>query len=212
MKPNTDRLITIATTDIMNYKVYSKMKASLIDLYKSRVDFYDKARFDFNEHVSVMGLSDRKTFKMIASVLASYKDTFTKNEIKDMFFITFGLCCYAMAWAAFMLPFIAIGASLIKKTNTHAEHDNCHQELMVGSIWDDINGNGFGGGMLPPDQQPGNDTIENPFPRLFPEILFQGHGPDREHSAAVRDVAHADHVGSAHVSEPPVLAGTAVKD
>ena len=89
MKPNTDRLITIATTDIMNYKVYSKMKASLIDLYKSRVDFYDKARFDFNEHVSVMGLSDRKTFKMIASVLASYKDTFTKNEIKDMFFELF---------------------------------------------------------------------------------------------------------------------------
>lgn len=81
------------------------------------------------------------------------------------------------AWAAFMLPFIAIGASLIKKTNSHAEHDNCHQELMAGSIWDDINGNGFGGGMLPPDQQPGNDTIENPFPRLFPEIPFQGHGP-----------------------------------
>ena len=26
-------------------------------------------------------------------------------EIKDMFFITFGLCCYAMAWAAFMLPY-----------------------------------------------------------------------------------------------------------
>ena len=27
------------------------------------------------------------------------------SEIKDMFFITFGLCCYAMAWAAFMLPY-----------------------------------------------------------------------------------------------------------
>ena len=27
------------------------------------------------------------------------------TEIKDMFFITFGLCCYAIAWAAFMLPY-----------------------------------------------------------------------------------------------------------
>ena len=27
------------------------------------------------------------------------------REVKDLVFITFGLCCYSMAWAAFLLPY-----------------------------------------------------------------------------------------------------------
>lgn len=85
---NKNILIANVAADVMNKKVYTKVRKNLLDLYASR-DIYKKVRFDVAEPMARIGIRDRRTYEELVSVFASYSDTFTVDEIKTYFFNLF---------------------------------------------------------------------------------------------------------------------------
>ena len=80
-KQEADILIANAAADIMNQRIFSKVKSSLIGLYSDREDFYKRVQFDYDGHAIRTGVIDRKSYKKICAVLSSYNDDYTFGEI-----------------------------------------------------------------------------------------------------------------------------------
>lgn len=80
-KQEADILIANAAADVMNQRIFSKVKSSLIGLYSDREDFYKRVQFDYDGHAIRTGVIDRKSYKKICAVLSSYKDDYTFGEI-----------------------------------------------------------------------------------------------------------------------------------
>ena len=80
-KQEADILIANAAADIMNQRIFSKVKSSLIGLYGDREDFYKRVQFDYDGHAIRTGVIDRKSYKKICAVLSSYNDDYTFGEI-----------------------------------------------------------------------------------------------------------------------------------
>ena len=49
-KQKADILIANAAADVMNQRIFSKVKSSLIGLYGDREDFYKRVQFDYDGH------------------------------------------------------------------------------------------------------------------------------------------------------------------
>ena len=82
-------IVARLAADLMNKKIYTKVKRDVLDLYTSRDGFYKKARFDVAEQMARMGIRDRKTYESLVSILSSYSDEFTVGEMKAHFFYLF---------------------------------------------------------------------------------------------------------------------------
>ena len=60
-KQKADILIANAAEDVMNQRIFSKVKSSLIGLYGDREDFYKRVQFDYDGHAIRTGVIDRKS-------------------------------------------------------------------------------------------------------------------------------------------------------
>ena len=85
MKREMNMMIANTASDIMNYKLFSKTKTALIALYNDRESFYGNIKADFDEDSVRLGITDRKSYGKLCSVLSSYNDEYTLNEIVSCF-------------------------------------------------------------------------------------------------------------------------------
>ena len=88
-KEDRNILVSRLAADILNKKIYTKVRREVLDLYTSRDSFYKKPRVDVVEQVARIGIKERKNYEALMAVLSAYSDQFTADELKGHFYNLF---------------------------------------------------------------------------------------------------------------------------